>query len=1058
MRTSIEKMVDNMERLYENIYNLLGAFKDATTTSNSNVTTTQRNPDGTTSTVTVNSFQNILQELTRIDSNFKSLLNEDNISYVLNSDGSMSQVTRTSFMNAEYLSNFTYDGNSCVVDKVSLINDLVYPMVKLPVTVDSKLSSGIICEVYDIKTGWDTLSASPTQLEIEYLASTGKLTYVNTRRELNTTRQQVKYFGKFNIESLTVSKTSNNVYSLILDKLTYSGLYINGSSVSLKDGDFLVTTTGASKWQVTSVDKVSRTVSVTRVSGSETLNVGIDKLCFNEVLDAVSDTTSIVNVPVFPTQQVVVFLSTESLKSISYPSTGIKLDTSTYKVIQDNVSYTLDEFFSSYVTNYSSYLSSLIFETSIPASLGVIPDKVVLKASNFKVVQINKHVTDSKVNTDIEQLNKQKQKVQDDVDFTQKQINTYNSDVAKGNYKNATEKEYKRSQVQTLTAKLNSLKTNLLSVSREIDSNATKSGLKNTTPKYRVIGYWPVAKPKTSTLTQKQNIIKYDVQARYLAKDIDTVDALSYKMEDDEGNDVTVTVSPWSDIPTRTLNKVMNSNGTLTWETNILDSSEDVNINNCSISINENESMEIRVRAVSEAGMPLAPLKGQWSEPLRVDFPNNLRTNNLSYSVEQNTSDLQKAEFNALLRELGLDKHVSGAFIENEREFDHIASRIASGQFTSERKNIPLDECIKNIISRLTTVENKDSKARVNVELVDFNNETFSVTNNTTIELFAGNYVDVAPVSTTSKWGTIVRKQCYIKVRNNNSTPVEVRSLVPGADFDSTNAPLYYNVPVSNVSSSTFRQQSRLVTYFRNVDLTGQQGDAYRLVIPATTLESVTPVDINNSAVNKNLVYIDVVNNVEIKKLGALNPQYTTNFIAYTTEHPLYNPSLLNSVSDPMTLEFNRLRAYTPVLKAPTVQNEVDINTLYAVCGFDDNDFYSVGKTTCGAFLYPVLQNIGKLVVSGNTTTSVLVVPANSELLIPVVYEYRMTDRLGNINGEFGYDTTQSLEYGKKIGIDLLVDNDLFRFDLKVYSRLKSKVNVKDSLNISSVTSSFTQG
>ena len=98
MQSAAEQLFGNLELYYENIYNLLVGFQQATSTNLSNITVPIKKKDGTIENLSINSFQKILNELSRIDSNFTSLLNEDNISYIIESDGSIGQVTKTSFI------------------------------------------------------------------------------------------------------------------------------------------------------------------------------------------------------------------------------------------------------------------------------------------------------------------------------------------------------------------------------------------------------------------------------------------------------------------------------------------------------------------------------------------------------------------------------------------------------------------------------------------------------------------------------------------------------------------------------------------------------------------------------------------------------------------------------------------------------------------------------------------------------------------------------------------------------------------------------------------------
>ena len=391
MESSAEQILKTIELIYENVYNLLDGFQKATISNNENIIVPQKQLDGSIVNVTVNSFQKIQHELNRIDTNYQSLLNTDSISYTLESDGSISQNTKTSFMNAEFLSNFNFDANNCIVDKSSNIDDLVFPSVKLPITLSNTLRTDIKCKILEITDGWEMIGNSPTLLDIDYLYTNGKINYIETNRTLPLQKQQIKNFGKFTVENSSV--VSTNVYKIVLNSVQYTAINVIGNSIDLKIGDTLVSKTGASKYSITSIDKLLKTLVVTKTAGIESLQVGIDALYFNETL---ATDTNIVQIPIKPSKKLLIFLSTENIKTISFPSNGIKIDTTNFKVTYQNTTYTLDEFFSKYVTNFSEYLSSLLNETTIPVSLGIIPTKPVLNVANFKVLQINKHLTDAK--------------------------------------------------------------------------------------------------------------------------------------------------------------------------------------------------------------------------------------------------------------------------------------------------------------------------------------------------------------------------------------------------------------------------------------------------------------------------------------------------------------------------------------------------------------------------------------------------------------------------------------------------------------------------------------
>lgn len=1054
MQTSAEQILGNIEFLYENIYSLLTGFQKATVSNLTNITVPIKKKDGNIENLSINSFQTILSELSRIDSNFKSLLNEDNISYIINADGSMGQVTKTSFINAEYLTNFKFGNNPdtatsddkdviCLVDKTSTINNMIFPNVKIPIIIDSNIKSDIKATIYDVVDGFDSIPENPTMLNIDYLIKQGTIIVNEELVKLNIEKEKVKYFGKFTVTN--VSTVGNNV-TLTLGNVKYSGLNFLGDAIDLKINDILVTKSGMSKFKIEEINLFTKELKLIRIAGSENITNGIDSLLFNEVINT---NTNIVGVPIRPNKKLVVFLSTENLNLVGYPSVGIKLNSSTYKVNYESNVYTLDEFFSTYVTNFSEYLYSLIKETSIPYSLGVEPEKVVLENVNFKVVQINRHLTNSKSTAELNALNAEKQKIKNSLEYNQVQTNQIQNELDTSKFKSSEEKVARVTKISELKESKNVLEQNLLTVARKLDNNAIEAGLKNIKPKYRVIGSWPIQPPIYSSLTKPQNIIKYEIQYRYLSKNIDTVENTSMKMISN-GKEISVTYSSWNPFDSRILKKIENDQNKLEWETPVLDSVDDININQVNIAINEGESVEIKIRAISEAGYPLSPKHSEWSDILRVDFPSDLTESNIATIVNKNESDLKISEFNNILKTSGMFEHISKQVQEAEKLFLHKAEDITSGFFTAEQKNIPLNTFLSTLKNEIDLLKNLDSIKNITIELLDFNNEKYTIINNTTMELSAGNYSDAINLLDSTKYGSIIRKQGYIKIKNNNQLPIELKSLIPGTIFDGTTAGNYYNVPVKTPTGLV--QNSKQILFFRNVDITGQNEDIFKLVkprLPKTTTK-INPIYIDNSAVesSKNILYLDTSdNNV---KLCKLLPNANTDFIAFTNEHPAFNANNYNLLKP----NFERLGLYTKSLKAKQYQEEVDINSTQGL-GFLDEDFYAVGENSCGAFLYPVIANPNSISVVGNTIVSTLIIPKESEIIIPFIFEYRMIDRIGKINGISNTTINDDLSYSKKIGIDLLINNESFKFDINVSSKLKSSVTPIESLNISSVVAGF---
>jgi hypothetical protein len=115
--------------------------------------------------------------------------------------------------------------------------------------------------------------------------------------------------------------------------------------------------------------------------------------------------------------------------------------------------------------------------------------------------------------------------------------------------------------------------------------------------------------------------------------------------------------------------------------------------------------------------------------------------------------------------------------------------------------------------------------------------------------------------------------------------------------------------------------------------------------------------------------------------------------------------------------------------------------------GFIKEDEYLIGKYTCGAYLYMYPTNYESVSVEGNfparSAKSVTFGPENA-LNIPVLFQFRASDRLGYIGG---YRRTggalANIKYSKKLGIDIILKDDSpFSFDLQVSAQYSKETTL----------------
>jgi hypothetical protein len=106
-----------------------------------------------------------------------------------------------------------------------------------------------------------------------------------------------------------------------------------------------------------------------------------------------------------------------------------------------------------------------------------------------------------------------------------------------------------------------------------------------------------------------------------------------------------------------------------------------------------------------------------------------------------------------------------------------------------------------------------------------------------------------------------------------------------------------------------------------------------------------------------------------------------------------------------------------------------------AKLGFYNNDSFLVGKYTCGAYLHLAPVDYTDIAVDGSTVLAkkLLQFGEQNAVNIPLVFQFRCSDKLGYVGGFRSSGTITNITYTKKVGIDIQVrDQSLFSFDIEV--------------------------
>ena len=129
--------------------------------------------------------------------------------------------------------------------------------------------------------------------------------------------------------------------------------------------------------------------------------------------------------------------------------------------------------------------------------------------------------------------------------------------------------------------------------------------------------------------------------------------------------------------------------------------------------------------------------------------------------------------------------------------------------------------------------------------------------------------------------------------------------------------------------------------------------------------------------------------------------------------------------------------------------------------GFTPDDEYLIGKYTCGSYLYMFPNSHKDISIEGNhpsLSSRKIALGTENAINIPVLFQYRCSDKLGYVGGFRTSGKLLNIKYSKKIGIDIYIKNDNpFSFDIEVSTQYKKETTVDAPIvpSTGSITTNF---
>jgi hypothetical protein len=811
IQSSFPKVADQVINFNNNIVEILSKITSLTTTTESSVNVQIFDEEGILKNFTLPSFSSLKAEIDRLNNNINSL-------YSIDADGALIQTTNANKFKKIITVDLNREPNP--VSSLGTVSDfksksnwffdsLLDPMLQVEIDLSGKIENNVskclvrryIIEFERNSTGELTnngLSALNSFNELWrgnanivfsdfndwYRTTNGLLNPLNPKYDEDTFSLEpnsLLYDGEFSVLRIQEDRINKKLW-YVLNTLDY--IFVDsGEVVQLAIGDELIVNSEktSTRYRIieVSIAESNPRVRLERIEGLESIPVGIGTL---KIYSPVIFTNN-VRVSIGYDERNVIFLkpiNTENNIVSKKWSLGTGFYTNDLRLDSDNPQngLTMRQYYTEYVYDYGEALKDMVAK-KIPNKLGITPPSPNLNLGTFKVVQINKHLTETPDSNLIKQKHNYQLSLKSEVKQIEEAIIERNKNLRITKFKSAADKNKYTLEIENLIAKKESRSRLLTSVAQEI-IDLSKSPVLNIEPKFRLRGFWPFPKPIVAPGTQPQEIVQFKVQYRYVSSDGREVPVEQYDIQDDDQSIEKAIFSNWEEFKSDVRKRVYDSElDEYIWQLEDVESADTPNINQIDIPIQKGEIVEFRVKSISEVGWPESPLESDWSGIIGVEFPEDLDniTNENDFILQDANKEDIINSINVELEEKGISEHLSDTLVVNNKIFHHDASKISSGIRDENGVVLDLFEYLRSLEQKVRSLEERIARSRGLLRVVVLrNNQEFIVQNGSELtfniecedyaKIFTGSGVPSGRVYENSIY---VIKDFIVKVTNSSS-------------------------------------------------------------------------------------------------------------------------------------------------------------------------------------------------------------------------------------------------------------------------------------------------
>jgi hypothetical protein len=809
IQSSFPTVADQVISSNKNIIEILGQINSLTTTQDQSVNIKIYDENGILRTFAVPSFTSLKNDIDRLNNNINSLYSIDaNGSMISTSSQNKYKKIITVDLNREpnavgtlgaltkfkAVNNWFFDGLMSPIISVELdltgkVENNVRKVLSRRYIVDfaSDASGNLTALGQSALNSFNTLfrgnsSILVTDFENWHNTTPGVLYPTNPQFDeqvFDLDPHDLLYDGQFSVLKTQEDKINKKLW-YVLDTLNYVVRSNNQTSQLSIGSEVIINSIQTStRYKVieVSTSESSPKVRFERVEGMESIPIGIGTLkIYSPVVYAKK-----LKISVGYNERNIIFIkplnADVNLLARNWSlGTGFWTNDLTLESTASQNGLTMEQFYTDYVYDYGTVLKDLVAKKT-PNALAGTPVSPTLNAANFKVVQINKHLTDTPDSNLIRQKHNYHLTLKSEIQQIQDAIVDKNAKAKFVKFKSESDKKQVSLEIEELSRKKDS-KSKLLSTTTQEIIQLSNNPQTKVKPKFRIRGFWTVPSAVITRGTRPQEIVQFRVQYRYVAKDGTEPPVETFAIDATQKKGA---FSNWNEFKTDARKRTYNQGtGEYTWEIEDVEKADTPNINQLDLDIQANEKIEVRIKSISEVGWPESPTESDWSEILTIEFPDDLNNvlNENDFILKAATSEDLKIKMNQELSSKGLDDHLADTIVVNNVTFHHEASKILSGMKDENGVALDLFTYLKSLQERISSLEEKIQRVKGELEVIILRNNTeFPVANGseTTFNVECEDYLDSytgsgIPTGRVYANNIYVIKDFVVKVKNKSTS------------------------------------------------------------------------------------------------------------------------------------------------------------------------------------------------------------------------------------------------------------------------------------------------